>query len=226
MSLTRLIAHELRFAHTNGILVLYVVLTASYLALLAVMLPDLRPPVATFIVFTDPAAMGMAFMGAVVLLEKNQRVTLSLAVSPLPVWAYMAAKVAAFAIIGSTVAAVLALHLPPASRLPAVVGVVLTSVGFSLLGMVIGSASTTLNGYMAQTLGPVLVISVPALLYLIGVVNHPLWLLHPGIAALALIQGEHVIPASLSVVVWTGLLWFITVRVVTKAWQTTELVTV
>lgn len=226
MNLPRLVAHELRFAHRHGILVLYVGLTAGYLTLLGLLLPELRPPVATYIVFTDPAAIGMAFMGAVVLLEKNQRVTLSLAVSPLPVWMYMAAKVIAFALIGSSVAAVLALYIPPSHRLPSVVGVALTSVAFSLMGMVIGAASTTLNGYMTQTIGPVLVITVPALGYLIGTITHPVWLAHPGIAALALIQGEHLIPACLSVLTWTVPLWFVAHRVVTKAWQTTELVTV
>lgn len=226
MNLAQLVVHELRFAHRNGILVLYGGLTAGYLTLLGWLLPELRPPVVTFIVFTDPAAMGMAFMGAVVLLEQNQRITPALAVSPLPIWRYMAAKVITFALIGSAVAAVLAWYLPPTNRLPAIVGVAITSVEFSLMGMVIGAASTTLNGYMTQTLGPVLGISVPALGYLLGVIAHPIWLIHPGIAALALIQGGHNIPALFSVVVWTLPLWFVAHRGMTKAWQTTELVTV
>lgn len=226
MRLTHLVIHELRLAHVNGILVLYVGLTACYLTLLSVLMPDLHKPVATFIVFTDPAAMGMAFMGAVVLLEKNQRVTPALAVTPLPVWAYMAAKVMAFAIIGTVVAAVIAWYLPPYARVAAAIGVAITSVGFSLMGMVIGASATTLNGYMAQTMGPVIVISVPALLHLIGILSHPLWILHPGVAALRLIQGEQIVLSGLVAGCWTVPLGFIAYRVVTKALQQMDLVQV
>ena len=46
-------------------------------------------------VISDPAAMGLFFMGAVILPEKSQRVTSFFAVSPLKAWEYVGAKVLA-----------------------------------------------------------------------------------------------------------------------------------
>ncbi|HCT90783.1 MAG TPA: ABC transporter permease, partial [Lachnospiraceae bacterium] len=44
--------------------------------------------------FSDPAAMGLFFMGAVVLLEKGQHTPCAVAVSPVRAMEYIAAKVA------------------------------------------------------------------------------------------------------------------------------------
>lgn len=50
------------------------------------------------LIFSDPAAMGLFFMGAIVMLEQ------SFAVSPLKVWEYVGSKVLSLSMIGLLVA--------------------------------------------------------------------------------------------------------------------------
>ena len=82
MRLLRLTARDLRFQWKYGFYALYAVFTAAYLLTLAAVPESARRTVATVMIYTDPAAMGLFFMGAIVLLEKSQRVNLALAVSP------------------------------------------------------------------------------------------------------------------------------------------------
>ncbi|MFR1297115.1 MAG: hypothetical protein ACLSBH_17740 [Coprobacillus cateniformis] len=53
-------------------------------AFVLVILPETwQETVASLMIYSDPAAMGLFFMGAIVLFEKSQRVLNSLAVSPI-----------------------------------------------------------------------------------------------------------------------------------------------
>lgn len=62
-------------------------------------------------IYSDPAAMGLFFMGAIVLLEKSQRVLNSLAVSPVKVSEYILSKVISLGVISSIVAMFIAITL-------------------------------------------------------------------------------------------------------------------
>ncbi|WP_336249783.1 hypothetical protein [Stomatohabitans albus] len=203
MSILRLTREALSFLYAYGIVAIYIVITGFYVVILLLLDEGIRAPIATFIIFSDPAAMGMAFMGAVMLLEKNQRVSLTLVTSPLPLWKYIVAQVLTFLLMGSGVALVLLLVTHDRSVVITIFGVAITSIGFSLLGMLIGASATTLNGYIVQTIIPVLILSIPAFLYLSGLITHPWWLLHPGVSAIALISGRMDWVTLVVVIGWT-----------------------
>lgn len=130
MRLRALIRAELHFLARYGILLLYAVFTAAYLCLLAALPAAVRETAAVVLIFTDPAAMGLFFMGAAVLFEKSQRVDAALSVSPVTVEEYAAGKVIALLCVGLAVAAVLGAF----ARLPqlplALAGTALASVLF------------------------------------------------------------------------------------------------
>lgn len=67
MNPTRLkhaILNDIRFQRRYGFYLLYLVVTLIYLGLLFALPADWRPVAAVIVVFSDPAALGLFFMGA------------------------------------------------------------------------------------------------------------------------------------------------------------------
>ena len=82
MRLKGLLLGDIKFQIKYGIYFLYVAITVIYLVILSFVPSSVKKVTASIIIFTDPAVLGLFFMGAIVLLEKSQRVLPSLAISP------------------------------------------------------------------------------------------------------------------------------------------------
>ena len=174
---------EFRFAARYGILALYGLLVILYILLLSATGDAARPTAAGVVILTDPAAMGLFFMGAMVLLEKSQRVNCALAVSPVRVWEYTVAK--AFALMAVGLCAALPVGAYAGLNLWGVcLSVIPASTLFTMLGMMVACRSDSLNRFLLLSIPVELVAFVPALFYWFGGLDSPLWLLHPGVAAL------------------------------------------
>tara|TARA_R110000868_G_scaffold10429_3_gene51197 strand:- start:7030 stop:7746 length:717 start_codon:yes stop_codon:yes gene_type:complete len=57
-------------------------------------------PVASALIFTDPALIGMAFVGAIVLMEKDTGVISAIGTTPSPSWVYVFSKAATLSFSG------------------------------------------------------------------------------------------------------------------------------
>lgn len=204
MRVRNLILGEFRFLIKYGILALYGVFTVIYICLLAAIPLSAKSTTGTILIFTDPAAMGLFFMGAVMLLEKSQRVESSLGVSPITVGEYILAKVLPMMTVGTAVGLILSLFAGNGHIVLAVAGVALSSVLFSLCGLWVGANIQSLNSFMIATVPFEIVLCVPPILYLFGVIKSKLWLIHPGVAAISLIKGDSTLwyVAILSLLVW------------------------
>lgn len=213
MRIKALILGEFFLLFKYGIVFLYVIFTAVYIALLSALPPAAVSTAATILVFLDPAAMGLFFMGAMVLLEKSQRVESSLAVAPIKTGEYIAAKVVPLMIIGVAVGAALCLFAKSRNIILSLLGVALSSVLFSLCSLIVGSNIRTLNSFMLAIVPFEIIICLPALLYLFGVIKPGLWALHPGVAAIRLISGD---PAGRSFSVLCLALWCVPLYLICK----------
>ena len=109
MRLGRLIRGDIHFQWKYGFYFIYVVLTVIYIAVLFALPDNWKEKAAAILIFSDPASMGLFFMGAIVLLEKSQHTTCALAVSPVHATEYVIAKVSSLSAISLVVAAILAL---------------------------------------------------------------------------------------------------------------------
>lgn len=203
--LLRLTLGELRFLGRYGILALYALLTAIYLLLLYWAAPAARPAAGGVTILTDPAAMGLFFMGAVVLLEKSQRANCALAVSPVRTGEYIAAKALALLAVGLPVGVVVGVAAgnPIAGVL---LSLLLSSPLFTFLGMSLACASGSLNQFLLLSVPVELVAFVPAMFYWFGGLVSPLWLLTPGVAAIALLSPDtsRWLMAALSLLMWNA----------------------
>ncbi len=218
MRFITLLLWDIRRQSKYGIHFLYLVFSLLYIGLLAAFPEAWRRNAAILMIFTDPAAMGIFFMGAIVLFEKSERTLDSLAVSPMRVEEYVFSKLLSISLIALLVALALGAFGGALTRpLVFAAGILLCSWFFSSLGLMIAVGCESLNGFMLSVIPVELVVNIPALAYLFG--GRPLWLLaHPGAAVIELlILGDRVLPALGILLLWTALAAWLTCRVVNKA---------
>lgn len=216
MRIKNLIKGDITFQIKYGFYFVYAVFTIFYILLLMVIPKSMRDEVGTLLIYTDPAAMGLFFMGAIVLLEKSQKVINSIAVSPVLLLEYILSKILSLGLIASLVGVIIAMVCNMENILLIFLGTFLGSVIFSMLGLIIASKITSLNQFIISTVPIELLCFIPAFLYLFGF-DHPTMLIHPGCAVISILQGENELLLSIFILcIWILFLYFITAQFTKK----------
>lgn len=174
MRLKSLFLLDMRFQAKHGFYFLYVVLTTIYAAALLAVPESWQEKTAVILIFSDPASMGLFFMGAIVLLEKSQHTPCAFAVSPVRPMEYIIAKVSSLTAISFVVAAILALAASMDNLHIILLGTAISSVIFTLLGIIIATKIISLNQFILWTVPIEIVCFVPAILHLFKAA--PTWL--------------------------------------------------
>ena len=219
--LAALVRGEVQLAWRQGILALYGLVTAIYILLTLWTAPAARPLAGGVVILSDPAAIGLFFMGAMVLIEKSQRVNCALATSPVSAGEYIAAKVLALSLLGLAVG--LIVGSVAGNPLPGVaLAVALASPLFTMIGIMLACQSVSLNQFLILSVPVEIVAFTPALFYWFGGVSSPLWLLTPGVAAIVLMGADTGLwlLAALTLLVWDALAFWLTRRVVRAYFDT------
>ena len=185
MRLKNLIRQDICFQYKYGFYMVYVILVILYLCILYALPEGIREIAVKIMILTDPAAMGLFFMGAIFMLEKSQRVLNSIAVSPVRTWEYIMSKAISIGLISIVVAAVLSFLSGVDNLIGILIGTLLGSVIFTMLGLLIALKTSTLNSFMVCTVPIEVIFFTPALLYLFGV-RSPFLLLHPACSVMHL----------------------------------------
>lgn len=165
---------DLRFQAKYGFYFLYTILTVVYTIILFALPENWREKAAALFIFSDPASMGLFFMGAIVLLEKGQHTPCAFAVSPVLPMEYVIAKVSSLSAISLVVAAILALAAGVNKLHIVLFGTLLSSVIFTLLAIIIATKIISLNQFILWTVPAEIVCFVPAILHLFKIT--PAWL--------------------------------------------------
>ncbi|HPR95236.1 MAG TPA: ABC transporter permease [Thermotogota bacterium] len=161
-----LISWDMRFQVKYGFYFVYGVVTVLYVIVLSALPVSWREKAAAVMIFSDPAAMGLFFMGAVILLEKNQRVVDAFITSPLKVGEYIISKVISFGFMALVVALALSIAAGSAHILLILVGTALSSAMFTLLAMIVASGINSLNQFLIAVIPVEIICFVPSLFYL------------------------------------------------------------
>lgn len=209
--------NDVKFQFKYGFYLLYLVLTSVYLGVIfAVPLPYRELAIA-IVVFSDPVAIGLFFMGALVLFEKSERVLDSIFISPLKVSEYILAKIMSLAVISVAVGLAIGFTAAPASISfwPLFWGLALGSTLFSLAGLIVAARINSLNQFMLTVIPLALFLSLPP--FILFFWDQGIWLyLHPGATVLRLIQqglGLGVMTESqiylqmILLIFWNSLFW-------------------
>lgn len=181
-----LAAHDARLQYRYGIYAAYAFVVAFYIVALTVGRSILPGWAIALIIYTDPAAVGFFFLGALMMLEKSEGVRIALATSPATAAQYFTGK--AVTLCGLALVACTILIFVHGAANPALllVSVALTSVAFLGIGVPIALRFRTVNGYLIGSSGFLTPVIGPAFLALIDPM--PTWLaLWPPVAQFRLI---------------------------------------
>ena len=204
MRVRKLLLGDVAFQFKYGFYFVYLVFTILYIGLIFALKESWRGKAAILMIFSDPSAMGLYFMGAIVLFEKSERVLDSIAVSPVRPVEYVLSKLCSMGLISTAVS--LAIGIPAGivtKPLEFISGVFLCSCLFSSIGLIIACKTTTLNQFVLATIPAEILINVPAIIWLFW--YRKSWLLvHPGVSMLALCGGG-ALPAVIFLLLWTAL---------------------
>jgi len=200
-----LLRGDIRFQYKYGFYFLYLVFTLIYIGTLYVLPLEWRERAAVLMIFSDPAAMGLYFMGAIVLFEKSERALNSIAISPVKPTEYVLSKLISIAMISTAVALIIGLGgKVKFNPLYFFVGVFLGSCLFSAVGLMIAANIGSLNQFIVATIPAEILINLPAIAWLFGW-RPTLMLLHPGAAIIELCQnGQYALPAGFILFAWTA----------------------
>ncbi len=207
MRFPTLIAWDMRFQARYGFYWLYGILTMLYLLLLSLLPDSWKGMAATICIFSDPAAMGLFFMGAVILLEQSQKVVCAIAISPISSMQYIWSKVISMGIISVLVALVLAITALVSNIHWVLLGTAASSVIFTLAGIIVATNISSLNQYILWTVPVEIIGFVPAVLYQLGIpMEFMQW--YPPIACIRLVAGNAPSTWNLLIIIATVILLF------------------
>jgi fluoroquinolone transport system permease protein len=191
-----LFLNDFRFQLRYGFWLLYAFFTLFYVAVIRILPAGWQPDAAVICIQSDPALIGIYFMGALMLFEKSQHILDTLTVSPVTVRTYVFAKASALSVFAVLISAAIALfsgvHISslPVRSFPAIlfravlfcVSVFLTSSFFSFIAVCIASASESLNRFLIATVPVELCGILPVLVYLFskGSMAQRVLSFHPG----------------------------------------------
>lgn len=221
MRFRRLFLWDIRFQIKYGFYFLYAVLTGIYGIILSALPEDWKEKAAVILIFSDPAAMGLFFMGAIVLLEKSQHTPCALAVSPVRAGEYILAKVGSLSVISLAVAAVLAFFAGAGNCHIVLSGTMITGAVFTLLGIMTATKINSLNQFLLWTVPIEIVCFVPAILHLFKIT--PAWLrYYPANVCMEMVSGQ--VPSAAGFFILTAflaVLYALSKDCVLKMWGST-----
>ncbi|KAA3618724.1 MAG: hypothetical protein DWQ05_07110 [Calditrichaeota bacterium] len=189
MRLLDAIRYDMLFQFRHGFYFVYLLITILYIIVILFLPADIQNKATTFLLFSDTATLGFFFIGAIILLEKDQNILESLFVTPLKIYEYFLAKVISLAIISmiSAVAILIFTHGLSANWHVFIPGFLLSSGFFTIFGAIFGIIAKSVNDYFAKILGIGLVMATPILSYF-SIFETPVFYLLPTHATLILID--------------------------------------
>jgi fluoroquinolone transport system permease protein len=185
-----LLKKEITLQWRQGFWLVYFVVSALYAIILLNIPPANRMMVSLIMILSDTTMLGVLFVGALVLLEKQQAVIHSLFVTPLEPKAYLWSKCLSLSLIATVMS--LLVYLPvwqfSAYSLLLLLCIFITAGTFVLLGLGLAAGISTVNQYFGLMMGASLLLTLPVIPYLL-LDRHPAFLPLPYIASLDLMLG-------------------------------------
>lgn len=219
MRLKKLFLLDMRFQAKHGFYFLYAALIVIYITVLFALPENWKEKAAAILIFSDPASMGLFFMGAIVLLEKSQHTICALAVSPVHATEYVIAKVSSLSVISLVTAVILALAADTDHMHIVLWGTFISGVIFTLFGIIVATKIASLNQFILWTVPIEVLCFVPAILHLFKIT--PAWCgYYPVNVCMDMVSGH--CPSAigfLGVVAMTVILFVLSRLCVLKMWD-------
>ncbi len=185
-----LLRKEILLQWRQGFWLVYFIISMIYVIILLNLPKENRILVSLIMILTDTTMLGVIFIGALVLLEKQQNVIHAFFVTPLKPAAYIWSKALSLSLIAITMS--ILIYLPVAQfsgyTLMLLLTTVLTALTFAFLGLGVAARLSGINDYFGSLMGASMFIGLPVVIYFL-LDQHPALLLLPYIASLDLMLG-------------------------------------
>lgn len=160
----RLFLTELRLLIRYRILLAAGLAMAGYVAVFAIAGRYFTPEVTAFLIYTDPAVLGLAFAGLLTMLERDEGVAAALAVSPVGAFARLFWRFAALSIPALAASTVFAVLFAGVAHWPAfLLTTFATSVTYCAIGVILAQRVRRVTAFIAVSGLVVLPVSGSAL---------------------------------------------------------------
>jgi len=214
--------HDIRLQFRHGFYYAYLVVSFFYAAIIAPINGPVRDEVWIVVLFSDPSLLGFYFLGGIILLERGQNTISSLFISPVKIVEYILAKVLSLTLLAFMTCLIVTLLTRgfDFNLLLLIVAVLFSSTLFILFGFSAAAKARSINHYfMISSLGYSVFFILP-FLDRYGVLESPLWILHPSNASLIMFESViHPMPVLIilrSLLILT--LWIIPVGIWAYRW--------
>jgi fluoroquinolone transport system permease protein len=161
----KLFKYDINIQFRSGYWTVYGILGIIYILILVNLPVYVRDYVVVYLIFSDTSVLGLIFVGALVLLEKQQGVLQSLSVTPLKLNTYLFSKVLSLTLLSAVISSLIwiiplwsfrgyALILP---------GVVLASIVHTMFGIGFTAGAESFNQFLARVFAGSVIFTIPVL---------------------------------------------------------------
>jgi len=174
----------------QGFWMIYLVVSIIYVVILLNLPAENRMMVSLIMILSDTTMLGIIFVGALILLEKQQHVVQSLFVTPLKPTQYIWAKTLSLSLIAISMSVLIYLPSWKASAYTILLffTTLFTAGIFVMLGLAVALGVDTINQYFGNIIAVSMLIALPVVPYLL-LDYHPAFLFFPYIATLDIMLG-------------------------------------
>ena len=191
------ISADIKFQLKQGFYTVYAVLSLIYIIILSFIPEAPLKIVLPVLIYTDPAGLGLFFIGGIVLLEKEQGILSLLYITPLKVKEYITSKILTLGVISALTALIIsaASFGKNANYFYLLSGTFLSSVFYTLAGFILASRAKSVNDYIVKMIPAIILVILPCITLipnsLVPDVISKLMLIIPSAGGLKLIFGGY-----------------------------------
>ncbi|QVK16768.1 hypothetical protein KHQ81_07535 [Mycoplasmatota bacterium] len=220
MKILKLLMGDIRFQFKYGFYFVYLVFALMYVILIKVLPGSWTNTMAILLIFSDPSALGLMFMGAIIHLEISEKTINSLYIAPIKPSDYLIAKLLSIALISVLVGLFIGLSVQAITNyFWFILGLLIGSMLFSTLGLILAFKTSTLNQFFISIIPAMILIIIPGAAYCLGL-NNPLFIFHPGIAIIELLSaGNYIFLSLVILLIWLTIVFLIAQKVLVKKFK-------
>jgi len=184
---------DMIFQAKQGFLIVYLAVAIIYIIILSQLPDSILTYAVPIIIFTDPSILGLIFIGGILMLEKEQGITNSLAVTPLRFYEYIVSKIISLGMLSLIIGLVISLasYSAHVNYLIVVAVILLVSMFFTLLGYIIAESCSSVNQFILKAVPFITLFIIPCF-SLIGFKWSEVFYIIPSVSALKLMIGAYV----------------------------------
>lgn len=165
MGMLALFKYDINVQMRSGYWTVYGIIGLIYILILINLPVGIRDKVAIFLVLSDTSVLGLIIVGAIVLLEKQQGVLMSLSVTPLNLNTYLYSKVLSLTLLSVLVSSLIWIIPIWSFRGYGIIlpGIILSSMVHIMFGLGFSAGVSSFNQFMARVILGSLLLSVPVI---------------------------------------------------------------